>query len=124
MSGGHRPKATRILRREHDGRLVDERDGRTVPLAELRDDLRAGRRFQARRAGGGSCTYAVLAELLTGREPATGSPAASRPGPGALFERALRGAFDWDDDENRRERPRRDVERRRRRERGVPEPPR
>lgn len=103
--GGRRSKAPRILRREPGGELVDERDGRTITLDELRDDLRAGRRFHARRAAGGTCTYAVLAELLTGREPEIGSPAGARPRSGGLLERALLGAFDWDEDD-RGERPR------------------
>jgi hypothetical protein len=101
----------RLLLRERDGGLVDESDGRPVTLAELREDVRAGRRFRARRAGGGLCTYALLAELLTGSEPGIGSAAAARPGPGAVLERALRGVFDSDDDASgerrRRERPRR-----------------
>lgn len=104
--GGRGPKSSRMLRREPGGELVDECDGRTVTLDELRDDLRAGRSFRARRAAGGTCTYAVLAELLTGREPAIGgSPADARPG--GLLERALRGAFDRDEGD-RVERPRAD----------------
>lgn len=86
----------RTLRREHDGGLFDEESGLPVTLGELRDDVRSGRRFRVRRAGGADCTYAVLAEVLTGREPAIGSPA-DRPGPGALLERAVRSVLDWGD---------------------------
>lgn len=132
MSGrspGRGSQAPRVLRREHDGELVDEHDGRSVTLAELRDDVRAGRRFRVRRAGGGSCTYAVLAEVLTGHEPAIGSPADSRPRPRTPLERALLSAFDWDD-VDRGERSRTSGEergrkrRRRRRPNGAPGPPR
>lgn len=130
MSGrrGRDSKTPRVLRREPGGELVDERDGRHVTLAELRDDVRAGRRFRAQRAGGGSCTYAVLAELLTGHETAIGSPADSRPRPRTLLERALLGAFDWDEvDRVERSRPSgedRARERRRRRgPHGAPGPP-
>lgn len=130
MSGGSPQRASqapRVLRREHDGELVDEHDGRSVTLAELRDDVRAGRRFRVRRAGGGSCTYAVLAEVLTGHEPAIGSAADSRPR--TPLEGALLSAFgghDVDRGEGSRTSGEERVRERRRRRRpnGAPGPPR
>lgn len=96
----------RIVRREPNGDLVDERRGRAVTLDELRDDLRAGKRFRARRADGGDCTYSLLAELLTGRQP--GVAVAGRPGGGSLIGRLFGDALDWADREATDERrPRR-----------------
>ncbi|MFC4906978.1 hypothetical protein [Actinomadura gamaensis] len=55
----------RRLRREGDGRLFDLDERRFAGLAELADDIRAGRPFQAHRQGtGAECTNQVLVEVL------------------------------------------------------------
>jgi hypothetical protein len=55
----------RILRRESDGGLYDVDERRRVSVAELRDELRTGRRFRAsRHDSGANCTNEVLAEVL------------------------------------------------------------
>jgi hypothetical protein len=59
----------RTLRRAADGTLTDERSQQVVTLAELRDALRDGRRFRVLREDDSEATFAVLAEIMTGREP-------------------------------------------------------
>lgn len=61
---------TRVVRRAPDGSLSDVGTGSTVTIAELRDDLQAGRYFQAVRSDTGlSCTNEVLAELIQSAVP-------------------------------------------------------
>ena len=70
MSRKRRPSAAaspRLLQREPDGELLDLDERRAVSIAELREDIRAGRRFRAKdRASGTDCTYAVLVQVMTG----------------------------------------------------------
>jgi hypothetical protein len=57
----------RQLRRESDGSLYDLGERRRISAAEIRDDIRAGRRFRAvRHDTGADCTSEVLAEVLRG----------------------------------------------------------
>ena len=63
----------RELRRESDGSLYDIDERRRVPLAELRDEVRVGRRFRAFRHDTASdCTNEVLVELLENALPVAG----------------------------------------------------
>lgn len=68
----------RRLRRESDGSLFDVDERRRLELAELCDDVRAGRYFRAvRHSSGEDCTHEVLSEVL-----AVGLPRAILPGSG------------------------------------------
>lgn len=116
-----RERPDRLLRREPNGDLFDERRERKVTLDELRDDLRAGRRFRARRADGGDCTYALLAEVLTGREPGL-APVSTQPGPGGLLGRIVRDSLDWASDAPSDRGAARRTDRKRRHH-GPPRPP-
>ncbi len=73
----------RVLCRHADGRLHDLGEDRRVEVDELREEVRAGRRFRAyQHETGADCTYLVLREILLsalsgwglsgGSEPATG----------------------------------------------------
>jgi hypothetical protein len=98
----------RRLRRAADGVLTDEDSGQAVSLAQVRDDLRDGRRFSVRRADGSDATFAVLAEVVTGREP--GPPSAGGRGAGGIGDavgRTLREALEGADAGRGRRRPRR-----------------
>ncbi|MFJ3216484.1 hypothetical protein ACIPLC_11250 [Kitasatospora sp. NPDC086801] len=76
--------AERRLIREENGLLADSLTGRRVSLAELADDMRNGRRFQAReRASGGECTYQVLVQVLLAAL-ASGPVAGALPGTAGL----------------------------------------
>lgn len=96
----------RTLRRESDGSLIEAREGTPVTPAQIRDELRGGVRFRAVRPDGSDCTYAVLAEILTGRGPELGRPD-SRVGAGGLLGRLAGDALEWSEEERdgRRERP-------------------
>jgi hypothetical protein len=60
----------RVLRRETDGSLYDVDERRPISVAELCDDLRAGRYFRATRSdSGANCTNEVLAEVIQGAVP-------------------------------------------------------
>ncbi|MFV2173012.1 hypothetical protein ACFHW2_24995 [Actinomadura sp. LOL_016] len=64
MTGCFRRRSRR-LRYKADGRLFDLDERRFVELAELADDIRAGRPFRAQRQGtGAECTNEVLVEVL------------------------------------------------------------
>jgi hypothetical protein len=66
----------RSLRRDTGGDLYDLVEQRPVSIEELRDDLRAGRRFRARHGDtGADCTYEVLIEVLAAALPAWKLPA-------------------------------------------------
>jgi polyhydroxyalkanoate synthesis regulator protein len=53
------------LQLDGDGALYDADEQRLVTLAELRDEVRNGRRFRAfRHDTGADCTYEVLANIL------------------------------------------------------------
>ncbi len=92
--GGGSP---RVLRRELDGELFDLDERRVVSLSELREDVRAGRRFRAEdRESRSDCTYAVLGRVVTG---GTTGPRAGEP-PDALSLSSLvsgtvRNVLDW-----------------------------
>jgi hypothetical protein len=75
--GHHAGGSPRLLRRERDGELFDLDKRRVVSVSELREDLRAGRRFRAEdRKSGRDCTYAVLGRVLAG---GAGGPRAGDP---------------------------------------------
>jgi len=119
--------APRVLRRDADGALFDLDEQRVISLAELRDDVRGGRRFRAQRHGdGGDCTYAVLAEIVTGRA----HDARTREARGSLANllRGVRDAAGQAEDDRRddvRRRPGREDQADRRRGRGRDhDPPR
>ncbi|REE95228.1 polyhydroxyalkanoate synthesis regulator DNA-binding domain-containing protein [Thermomonospora umbrina] len=68
-AGPARPRRERRralrLRRRPDGRLYDLDERRVIGLAELGDEVRAGRTFRAHRQGTGTeCTNEVLVEIL------------------------------------------------------------
>lgn len=65
------PRPPRMLRRESDGSLYDTDEHRRVSVAELGDDVRAGRRFRAHHhESGDDCTRSVLLEVLRSSAPA------------------------------------------------------
>lgn len=90
-----RSGAPRILRRSPDGELFDVKERRLVSISELREDVRAGRRFRAESSDGAAdCTYAVLRNVVTGGAP---TPRAGEP-PDALsslLRGTLRNVRDW-----------------------------
>jgi hypothetical protein len=91
--------STRILRREPDGDLFDLKQRRVVPISELREDVRAGRRFCAEdRDGGEDCTYAVLGRVVWG---GTAGPQDGRPPDSlsSLVHGTVRNVLDWAADE-------------------------
>lgn len=91
-SGGGSP---RVLRRELDGELFDLDERRVVSISELREDVRAGRRFRAEdRESGRDCTYAVLGRVVTG---GTAGPRAGEPPDtlSSLLRGTVRNALDW-----------------------------
>jgi len=85
----------RRLRRELDGELFDLDERRVVSLSELREDVRAGRRFRAEdRGSGGDCTYAVLGRVVTGGT--AGPRAGERPDTlSSLVGGTVRNVLDW-----------------------------
>ena len=90
--GGRSP---RVLRREQDGGLFDLDKGGVVPLSELREEVRAGRRFRAEdRESGRDCTYAVLGLVLTGATigPRAGQQPDTLP---SLVRGTVRNLLDW-----------------------------
>lgn len=94
--GGGSP---RVLRRERDGELFDLDERRVVSISELREDVRAGRRFRAEdRESGGDCTYAVLGRVVTGGT--VGTRAGEPPDTlSSLLRGTVRNALDWDTDD-------------------------
>ena len=63
-SGSRRRRRKKIVRRD-DGSLFDATERRRITPAELRDYLRDGGLFEARRQGSGTdCTYEVLQSVL------------------------------------------------------------
>jgi hypothetical protein len=80
-----------VLRREPGGELLDLEKRRVVSISELREDVRAGRRFRVEdREGGRDCTYAVLGCVVKG------GTAGSRDGELADPLSALvRNVLDW-----------------------------
>jgi hypothetical protein len=59
------PRPPRRLRRDGDGALYDLDERRTVSLAELAEEVQAGRRFRAHRHGSErDCTQQVLLQVL------------------------------------------------------------
>jgi polyhydroxyalkanoate synthesis regulator protein len=57
----------RVVRREADGTLYDIDECRSIKVEDLRNEVRAGRRFRASRYDtGGDCTYEILTEILQG----------------------------------------------------------
>jgi hypothetical protein len=85
----------RVLRRAPDGELFDVKERRVVSISELREDVRAGRRFRAEsREGGADCTYAVLRCVVTGgtANPQDGEPPDALS---SLVRGALRNVRDW-----------------------------
>ncbi|MHB8690047.1 MAG: hypothetical protein ACYDHH_02265 [Solirubrobacteraceae bacterium] len=54
-----------MLRRDGDGTLYDLEERRTIPIAELAEEVRVGRRFRAHQQGSErDCTQQVLLEVL------------------------------------------------------------
>ncbi|WP_190134736.1 hypothetical protein [Streptomyces longispororuber] len=71
------------MHRTDAGDLYEPATGRTVDLAVLREDIRAGRHFIARHeTTGAECTIDVLLDILTSTLPDTLAwLAAARPAP-------------------------------------------
>jgi hypothetical protein len=59
------PRPARVLRRDGDGTLYDLEERRTIPITELAEEVRVGRRFRAHQQGSErDCTQQVLLEVL------------------------------------------------------------
>ncbi|MEV6823362.1 hypothetical protein [Amycolatopsis sp. NPDC051102] len=63
-SAGARTRKRRALQRQPNGTLFDIEANRVVDVAELLDDVKAGRRFRAYRRNGADCTVEVLVQML------------------------------------------------------------
>ena len=87
-----------LVRREPDGELFDPDRGRVVRASELREHVRAGRRFRAvDRETGSDCTYAVLGLVLAGGT--IGPRSAGRPETlPSLARGTVRDVLDWASD--------------------------
>jgi hypothetical protein len=67
--GGRRVPPRTVLRTA-DGALCDAATGETVTLADLRNDMQAGRYFRATRDDTGTdCTNEILSELIRDAVP-------------------------------------------------------
>ncbi|MDP8928428.1 MAG: hypothetical protein M3O70_07595 [Actinomycetota bacterium] len=78
--------ACRVICRRADGGLYDLGEDRRVEVDELREQVRAGRRFRAyQQETGTDCTYLVLVEILISSLPGCGLAAGAEPGRG-LFD--------------------------------------
>jgi hypothetical protein len=65
------PRPARGLRRDGDGTLYDLEERRTIPITELAEEVRVGRRFRAHQQGSErDCTQQVLLEVLGSVGPA------------------------------------------------------
>ena len=85
------PRPPRSLRRESDGTLYDLDERRTISIAELAEDVRAGRRFKARQDGSDrDCTQQVLLQVLGAVGPA--KPAGLAAGGAGINIHGLAGA--------------------------------
>jgi hypothetical protein len=60
----------RVLVRDHDGKLYDPAQNRSVSIEEVADDVRAHRLIRVNRLETGSdCTYEVLGEIVATNLP-------------------------------------------------------